>query len=85
VAGLEARAVGVHDRVLEVLLDRATVARVELVLLVPEALRTMLRYGWNNLTPKEKMHVCPKILDVVGVQVLLTKVLGGRALEQPVM
>jgi hypothetical protein len=46
---------------------------------VPQTRRTLLRYGWNNLTPEEEVRVDPQILDVLRMQALEAQVLGGRA------
>ena len=85
VADLGARAVGVDDGVLEVLHDRATIAREGVALLVPIALWPILRHDWNKLNSKEKVWMLPKIIGIAITEKFRAESSGAGAVEESMM
>jgi hypothetical protein len=81
VPDLGAGAVGVDDGVLEVLLARPAIARVGVVLLVAIPVRTILRYGWDNLASEQKVRMQAEIIHIAVMQEFEAEVLGARAVE----
>jgi hypothetical protein len=81
VPDLGAGAVGVDDGVLEVLLERPAIARVGVVLLVAITMRTILRYGWDNLASEQTVRMQAEVLHIAFMQEFEAEVRGARAVE----